>query len=273
MESKLESHLSEYEKSTSIKNDTELVEAIEEIIAKEISLPPEDRDYDLINEAVEMVLSLHNADLEDLEDTATNISENFITSKRKINKKQKHTRTFRWKLIVRLAAVITVIAAIIATCYAFGLDLISMTREVFLSLSHKTEYSDGTHDVIVTDSVRKYNTFKEMIDAEQITGLLENDYLNNSEIVDYVRFQDFGLNKSVLITLKGEYSGEVEIIIPTDDSGLPDELEKIGILNVYLTSYDDVFQAEWLHNGNYYCLTECNQENLFIILNEFKESE
>jgi hypothetical protein len=283
MTDKLESKLIQYEKDKPINGKADLKEAVESIIEAEFSQSDELVDFDFVDEATEFLISLDGINSDDLSSDVQRIEESIIKKHKTIesessddglSKEKTSKKTgIRKKWIIILAAAISVIAAILVTSYGLGFDFVSMTKEFFMSLKPKTEYSDGQHDVIVTDSVRKYSTLKEMIDAEHISGLLENDCFNDPDVVDTVRFQDLGTEIKVLIILKGEYSGEFEITIPFENTVAFDPIEKVGILDVHFTSYDDVFQAEWYYKGNYYCLTEKNQQSLLTILEKFKESE
>ena len=130
MSSKLETKLLQYEKSTPISNDDELIEAIESIISNEESVPIEERDFDLIDEAVDAILSLKKVDIEQLEDSAEKITDRYFdeiqTQRGELVKK---TKTVRLKWLIPIAAIISLLTIITVVSYAFGYDLISMTKE------------------------------------------------------------------------------------------------------------------------------------------------
>ena len=180
MTDKLEEKLLQYEKNKSVSNKTELEEAINSIIESELSNPDDLVDFDLIDEATEFLLYLDGKEDNEFDNEINRITDSIIQKSRNkespvkehiLTNEQRVKKTgVRKKWIIPLVAVISILAAIIITCYAFGLDLISMTKSVFLSLKPQTEYTDGTHDVIVTESARKYKTLDEISDVHKQDG-------------------------------------------------------------------------------------------------------
>ena len=79
MSSELENRLLQYEKSASISTDEELIKAIECILSNEESLPFEERNFDLIEEAIDAVLSLQKIDIEQLEKSAEIVTNRYFS--------------------------------------------------------------------------------------------------------------------------------------------------------------------------------------------------
>ena len=73
MASKLELRLSEYEEQRPVTNDEELMTAIADIIEAEESLPETERDFELLEEAIDAYISLKGADIDELEARAAEI--------------------------------------------------------------------------------------------------------------------------------------------------------------------------------------------------------
>ena len=71
MYQKLETHLRLYEKDHPIKDDHELIAAIESILDEQDSLPIEERDFDLIAEATNTILKLQGYDENHLDEMAS----------------------------------------------------------------------------------------------------------------------------------------------------------------------------------------------------------
>ena len=279
MTEKLEKKLSRYEENKPISNRIGLEEAVRSIIDEELSKPDDEIDFDLIDEASEFLLFIEGENTDTLEDDAQRIAEDAIEKRRAkcsdapaADAKTSKKHGIRKKWIIPLAAAVIVLAGLIVTCYSLGLDVETMTKKIYSLLKPNTEYSDGVHDVIKTDDHKEYKTLKEMTDAEQITGLLTNDLFNDPDAVADLRLMDYGNYYEILIDTVGEYSASLMIITPDNNGTLPNTTERVGILDVYLVSYDDIYQAEWYHNGNYYNLSTHDRDTLISILEGFRES-
>ena len=278
MYTKLEEKLIEYEKNTPVSTADQLAQAVKAIIDDELAKSDDMVDFDLVDEATEFYLSLCGEDIAELDSDAKRIGDAAIAKSREQTAGEnqaaaKKKSAFRMKWIIPIAAVISIMAVVVASGFGFSsFDIMSMTKKDFERMEPKTEYSDGKHDIIITFDIRDYETMNELIGAEGVSGLLENDLFNDKERLDGVRYLDYGEYADILVFLKGSVSGDFEIITPSRYSNLPQPLEKVGSLEVRFSSYDDVFQAEWFHNGNSYRLTVNSKEALTNILEQFKES-
>ena len=149
MSSRLENDLSNFEKNNSIKNDEELIAAIEFLIDKENYLPEEERDYDFIDEAVELILSVKGVDLEKVDDHSEKKAAECIDRVKKevgsgesVHGSKPRSLRMKWMIpIVALLAMLTIGVA----AQAMGFDLIGMTKKAYESLvminhTHKWQY-------------------------------------------------------------------------------------------------------------------------------------
>ena len=82
MSLKIEEKLLEMEDSTLIRTDEELIKKIELIITEEELHPVEERDFELIDEAVNIILSLRNIDVDELNECADNVIDRLVEKNR-----------------------------------------------------------------------------------------------------------------------------------------------------------------------------------------------
>ena len=272
MGSKLETKLLQYEKSTPISNDDELIEAIESIISNEESVPMEERDFDLIDEAVDAILSLKKVDIEQLEGCAEKITDRYFdeiqTQSVELVKKAK-TKTVRLKWLIPIAAIISLLTITTAVAYAFGYDLISMTKEAYLQLVEKVCYKQGNDELIITNDVNEYSSLSDFVDGGDYSSLILPYNLSEDYNIDNIYVEDYGTYKSIALFISNDgTTHEVTILTPytSDYSTSNKESQVIGIYDVYYSQYDDKHQGEFVEGGNYYAITSSSYEQLKIII-------
>ena len=270
MSSKLETKLLQYEKSTPISNDDELIEAIESIISNEESVPIEERDFDLIDEAVDAILSLKKVDIEQLEDSAEKITDRYFdeiqTQRGELVKK---TKTVRLKWLIPIAAIISLLTIITVVSYAFGYDLFSMTKEAYLQLMEKVCYKQGNYELIITNDVNEYSSLSDFVDDGDYSSLILPYNLSNDYNIDNVYVEDYGTYKSIALFISNDgITHEVTILTPytSDYSTSNRESQVIGNYDVYYSQYDDKHQGEFVEEGNYYAIISSSYEQLKIII-------
>ena len=272
MSSKLENKLLQYEKSTPISNDSELIKAIECIINTEEALPFEERDFDLIDEAVDVILSLKKVDIEQLENCAEKITDKHFDEIESANidkvKKSNH-KSVRLRWLIPIAAIVSLLIVSTTVAYALGYDLISMTKEAYVQLVEKVFYKQGEKDLIITEDVKEYESFEDLLKNEANSKLLVPTNLSGQYSIDRIYEEDYGDYKK--ITLHIDIDGSTQKIkIKTQYSGTFNEqsekFQKVGAFDILYTQYDGVHQAEFLYEGDYYAIVSSSYEILTKII-------
>ena len=272
MSSKLETKLLQYEKSTPISNDDELIEAIEKIISNEESVPIEERDFDLIDEAVEAILSLKKVDIEQLEDSAEKITDRYfneIQTQRVNFVKKNKIKSVRLKWLIPIAAIISLLTVTTAVAYAFGFDIISMTKEAYTQLVEKVFYKQGNDDLIITNDIQEYDSLFDFMNNEDYSTLILPHNLSEEYKIESVYVEDYGTYKSIALFINcHQTSHEVTILTPFDSNydTLNRETQFIGNYEVIYSQYDGKHQGEFIYEGNYYVITSSSYEQLKIII-------
>lgn len=276
---KLETKLLQYEKSTPISTDDELIEAIESIISNEESVPMEDRDFDLIDEAVDAILSLKKVDIDQLEDSAEKITDRYFdeiqTQRVELVEKNK-AKTVRLKRLIPIAAIISLLTITTAVAYAFGYDLISMTKEAYLQLVEKVCYKQGNNELIITNDVNEYSSLSDFVDDGDYSSLILPYNLSEDYNIDNVYVEDYGTYKSIALFISNDgITHEITILTPytSDYSTSNRESHVIGNYDVYYSQYDDKHQGEFVEEGNYYAITSSSYEQLKIIIESMEKQK
>ncbi len=272
MSSKLENKLLQYEKSTPISNDEELIKAIESIIRDEESVPYEERDFDLIDEAVDAIFSLRKVDIEQLEECAENITDKYFyevqTKDADDVKKIKH-RSVRLKWIIPIAALVSLLIVGSMVAYSCGFDLISMTKKAYTQLVEGVIYKQGNKELIMTEDVKEYDSLEDFTKTEDNSNLLLPNNLSGQHSIDRIYEADYGDFKEIFLDISIDNSIQT-IIIETPCSGnfneQSDRFRKMGGFDVLYSQYDNVYQAEFFYEGNYYAIQASSYEILTKII-------
>lgn len=161
--SRLEEKLAEYERTSSITNDAELLYALDRIIEEQNALPPSEKDAVLMDEAVCAVLSLRGEDLQSLEKLSGELAAKHIASKRK-----KHPSVPMllglWRRGVAIAAALTVI--IITSVIGFSAGYSWLNEYI----DRVTAESSG--ELVATSMSIEYSSIEDMVTQLGIEGVL-----------------------------------------------------------------------------------------------------
>ncbi len=271
MNSKLELKLIEYGKSIPVTNDAELISALDSIIEAEEQLDFENRDYDLIDEAVEMILSLQNVNVDALDEKAVNISDRYfeeIKADKTIEpeKNIKKYKSVRIKWLIPVAAVMSLLVTGVLVAYACGYSVISMSKEIYESFIENIIHKKDEQELVITEGYKDYANIEELREAEPDV-LLPISFIKQCNVdaintVDNVECTD--------INIVFSYNGEpCEILIITPDMYDFDEslaTTEIGNYSVLYVQYDNIHQFEFVNNNAYYTITANSYETLTKII-------
>lgn len=277
MSSELENRLLQYEKSASISTDEELIKAIECILSNEESLPFEERNFDLIEEAIDAVLSLQKIDIEQLEKSAEIVTNRYFseiqTPNAKIAKKLT-SKSVKIKWLIPIAAIISILVAGTIVAYAFGYDLIEMTKKAYAQLVEKESYEEGDYALIITSDHKEYHSLSEFLDNEEIDALLLPFDLPEEFNIDSIQVYDYGEYRKISLSiLNNESDINISIKTPATDVVSSNEESKqiIGNYHVNYYQYDDIHQAEFLYEGSYYIVISYSYDHLEKIIESLRK--
>lgn len=265
MESKLEEKLLQYDKAAAISTVRELTAAIERIIDDELARPDNEIDFDLIDEAIETVKLLSNVDVEQRKKEGDILASKIISeiNSQDISPKQKRSRLMKKKFIIPIAAILSLIIVGSIISYALGFDILNFTGRAYSKVEKSTWHVNDNSSVIITDNVKAYKNYDEMISSESFTELL---WFGQASNADDISVKDYGEYVSISTTFNIDseivrYNITLRSPIPEVDQ----EPTHIGEYDVYISEYDNIQQAEFNYKGNKYRI----QTSSYKILESF----
>ena len=276
MYQKLETRLMLYEKDHPIKDDHELVAAIESILDEQDSLPVEERDFDLIAEATNTILKLQGYDENHLDEMAseaaasvrTRIADNRTgTSNGQLQ--SKHHHVLRW--IIPLVAILAITTVAVFASPTNRLAITDMTKQLFSSLTPKAVYHEGNMDLEITNKIETFSTFEELSTSFDNSILLPFDI---EEKLKNLHIEVSDLGDSVHINISFDENGNPCSIkttvshTPIDSSILYNT--KIGGREVSINIVNNQIYAEWTENQIYYHISSSNRDSVELIINSMR---
>ena len=277
MMSKLEQKLLKYDSGTPI-DDSELIEIIEKIIAEEESLPVEKRDFDLIEEAVDAVLSLKGVDLEYLDHRAEDVSEKRISEQKAENRRPVSTR----RKTLKLARLIPIAAAfvLIVSTLAVSASNPNIFSNVYSYIKNKI------YPVSEITSVGEFYTYDTVMELSAAVG--GEKFLLPHKLPDGFSVKDISVQISDVETSKDNFKNSININVKllhdssqqklSITSDIDDSFEnggktKIGDYDVYYRFTDNTHIGRFVHGENGYTVTASTYENLTAVIECLTEIE
>ena len=276
MSQKLEDRLHLYERDHPIRDDQELISALEGILEEQDELPVEDRDFDLISEATDAVLHLSgysNEQLSNLANKAISSVKTRITSPHESSScgttKPRHHAIIRW--LVSIAVILSIATVAVFASPTNRLAISEMTNRLFSSLKPKTIYHEENVDLVFTDNIQTYSSFDELSASFNHSLLLpldlESDIRNLSICV-------YDIGQSFDISIQFDYDDclcYITIECPQNHSERDiDYSTRIGGLNVALYNCDDNWNAVWEDNNNLYQIESYDLDTLKSIISNMR---
>ena len=276
MNSRLENDLLNFEKDNPIKNDEELIAAIEFLIGKENSLPEEERDYDFIDEAVEMILSVKGVDLEKLDahsekkaSECIDIVKKEVAFRKSVPKSK--PRLLRTKWMIPVAALLAVLT-IGVVAQTMGFDVIGMTKEAYQSIVRKITHESDNSNLIITDEYGEFTSLQDFLSSGDYSGYLLPYELPEGYELKNIDYEDYGEFRMTTILIEsGDVQGSIRIKSPFSAEQLPSANETIGNHEVYCTTDDNIHQGEFVYKGNKYTITAFSHNDLKTIIEDLEE--
>ena len=276
MNSRLENDLLNFEKDNPIKNDEELIAAIEFLIGKENSLPEEERDYDFIDEAVELILSVKGVDLEKLDAHSEKKAAECIDRVKKEvafgkSVPRSKPRLLRTKWMIPVAALLAVLT-IGVVAQTMGFDVIGMTKEAYQSIVRNITHESDNSNLIITDEYGEFTSLQDFLSSGDYSGYLLPNELPEGYELKCITVEDYGEFKLITIYMESA-NGQGTIVIksPFSAAQLPSTNETIGNHEVYCTEYDNIHQGDFVYKGNKYTITAFSHNDLKAIIEDLEE--
>ena len=250
MSQKLEDRLHLYERDHPIRDDQELISALEAILEEQDELPAEDRDFDLISEATDAVLHLSGYSNEQLSDMADKSVERIFSRLSANNSKcRKKTHLVRSKIAwIIIAIIVLTITSTAISASVLGINIPLMTKEFVLSLKEKVLYNKDNKEAIRTNDVVMLSSLfdldKQYRDYNLILPLSMIPSVTDSEII----IEDLGDTLFFDITLVFSYQQKAIIQILHEKSPITVDSSKGTII---FTEPEDSYQAEFYDTPNH----------------------
>ena len=133
MSQKLEDRLHLYERDHPIRDDQELISALEAILEEQDELPVENRDFDLISEATDAILHLRgysDEQLSDMADAAVDkMRSSIYTNNHAANKSHFSSNHYKSRLTwIIFAVIVATIAITSVSASLIGFNILEATR-------------------------------------------------------------------------------------------------------------------------------------------------
>lgn len=265
-----------YEKDHPIKDDHELIAAIESILDEQDSLPIEERDFDLIAEATNTILKLQGYDENHLDEMASEAAASVrtrIADKRKrasngqLQSKRHHV--LRW--VIPLVAILAITTVAVFASPTNRLAITEMTKQLFSSLTPKAVYHEGNMDLEITNEIKVFSTFDELSTSFDNSILLPFDL---EEKLENLHIEVSDLGDSVHINISFEDNGNPCSIkttvshTPLNSSILYNS--KIGGHEAAVNIVDNQIYAEWIDNQIYYHISSSDRDSVESIINSMR---
>lgn len=274
MNEKLDKKLAAYEKKRRITNDGELLEALERIIDRETRRPPRKMDTELIAECTKLALTLRGADPAELAKEGAEASRRAAREALEEYRRKNDKETSRTPSPRRLFILIPAIALLVAmmTVVASSSEGHMFTKSEIENMEPGKVYEiDGDDVIIAKDGRNDIKTLEELEsiiddpnvilpfgieDRYPITYISSGDYVKYKEI--YLRFTEQPSDTGIWIKVGETWQNERSTV-------------KVGIFDVHLGQYDDVYCADFQYKDSSYTIRVNSEQQLYYIIERFEE--
>ena len=271
MSQKLEDRLLLYERDHPIRNDQELIAAIEVILDEQDSLPIKKRDFDLIAEATETVLKLQGYSEEQLTEMAdeavSSLKARIASQQDTPNTKPKaRRRVLRW--LIPIVAIIILSTAVVASS-TNSLSISDIAKHIYASLQPKTKYSEENVDIVVSNEISAFLSFSDLANSVKQPILLPYDMENDLQNLAITQ-DNYGEFQHILISF--DYcntSCMLSIDYPVQNSSM-EYNAKIGSYEVFEYSSEDGDQAVWINSQICYSVKTNNASTTNTIIEQMR---
>ena len=257
---KLEEKLLQYEKHTQINTDEELKKAVIAVIDAEEKLDYEERDYELINEATEALLSLDNIDIDKINEHADKLFCEAVNTFRSPVKSKRSAARIRWIIPIAAALSLVIVCGVMAS--GFGLSFADLSKKMYTELKYNIVHLFGNEEVVITDKSGIYQSVEAFKSCEKYADISLPAIIDDNYTVNDILVMDYEDHYKIIIKLE-KNNLLTEIHIDTQCVGdFPENISKIGAHNVYVSQYDDRYQGEFFFNDCTYLINAPTYEEL-----------
>ena len=269
MTSAIESKLIQYEKRSPISNDREFAAALRAILDAEEQKDFGERDYDMIAELTDAILTLEGEDADSFEATAADAAafRREAEERAAANGGEAPKRTGRRvKWIVPIAAILAALAVGAAIASSFGLNVFEMASGLYNSLVIGERYSSGGEELEKTDARRIYESYEEFFASGDGDALLIPASLPEGWEIAGVSADR--LTDCTLVETSLSRGGEEALIRAQLGLDRPISVgtEPIGAYDVFVSEYDGICQGEFSVGKDYYLIKAPDRETLTAII-------
>lgn len=273
MSVKLENILKERGSKMPVNNDSELLKALDEIIEEELAKAEEERDFDLVDEAIQLSLYLQNKDVDAINAYASEIADSFCKNvlddnRKKTENKRRKSVKLRW--LIPIAAAISILVSGSLIAYAFGFDVISLTKEALMNMKEKQRYKEGNVEIVMTSDTQVFETVEDFEEANLFPSVvLPHDFFAEHPI-KMITVYDYGDETEATFTFKDK---QLYLSVTSGErfSDIQSNTINIGGFDVVVTDYEGIFQGEFQHDKYSYLVNAPSVGTLTEIIKDMKE--
>jgi hypothetical protein len=177
------------------------------------------------------------------------------------------------RAVILLVAVASAFIITTVTSTAMGQSIVDLSFKVFRDIiPEKTPASFNGNGVNVTSDVRYYDSMSEMIEAENLDILYPVELPDGYNFTNFV-FSDFGFKLEVMAYAEEpRISFSISIGEDINVYNYDYEYEANGIKYSIVEIEDNMYQALWVRNGDYYSIANADKAVLSEIIRNLKES-
>ena len=247
-----------------IKNESDIARAILGVIEDEETKPADGISVALLKEALDAALAFAGESPERVANLAASRRSAFLAETRG---NRKRGRGVRLKILIPIAAALAILSSFAVVSIATGRSIADMTNYLWQTIVPGERIDGG--DVVIEKAVgaRGYDEFSGLLSAEGIedvkipVGVEIADPL----VVEYGEYREI----TASLTANGA-SAELEIDAPSPyEIAVP--TRRISGFDVLVSSYDGVWQGEWIADGNWYMVKTDSENALHAFIAAFAE--
>ncbi|MBQ2828553.1 MAG: hypothetical protein IJF20_04830 [Clostridia bacterium] len=264
----------ENERDTATEKQT-LKDKLMAIILLETAKDYKEMDSDLVTECVDFLMELEGKERLSRKEIEQRVND--IPFKGRVTAFSSYAkRRIRAK---RLAIIAAVLAVLIALFGMFAIASGNTLDEIFREIgSYLWEMSDGSsieyNDItfIKADETKKYSSFEELAESEEIDILYPTWLPDNEKIVEVWYLNEDDSERYVLYCNNRKYSIDVNMCADLSENTQSNCLKKeISGYLVYYEKTTRFVQANFIYKNNSYLISSNTEDNLFRIIENLKE--
>ena len=272
MSSRLEEKLKIYDPDSTIDNDKDLLKVLDDIIADEESKDVYERDFDLIDEALDLIFAIRGTNTEKIDKCAEDISEKCI-AKARLNQSIKKNRNYITRKLCKIVPLAAVIALFISTTLTLNATKYDFINEAFSWLKEKIY---GQEDISTAGSFKEYDTLEELSADSVYNFALLPQKLPDSFKITQITAQTAYVKESVdtvtvyksidIRMLHSDTLLTLNIETPAIDLEHDENTVFIDDYSVLLSHEKNRYEGKFLHNGSLYTISASSYEILVSMI-------